>query len=166
MGTTPTSKAPFANCHSVARRSETRSGCGENWSYGRISQSGRRNARSFGANHAISAAMRSASCAEAVRTRSGACAAVRRASQRASAEPLASSEGRDTERCALGQTTATGILPIFARHSAGPVRCTALPPESTATVTGMSFTSNSRIASMPRSAKASTREARIALETR
>ena len=40
-------------------------------------------------------------------------------------------------------TTATGILPIFARHSAGPVLWTALPVESTATVTGMSFTSNS-----------------------
>src|SRR6185436_14614894 len=39
------------------------------------------------------------------------------------------------------QTTATGILPIFARHSAGPLLCTELPPESTATVTGMSFTS-------------------------
>ena len=41
------------------------------------------------------------------------------------------------------QATATGIFPIFARHSAGPDLCTALPPESTATVTGMSFTSNS-----------------------
>ena len=39
--------------------------------------------------------------------------------------------------------TTTGILPIFARHSAGPLLWTALPAESTATVTGMSCTSNS-----------------------
>jgi hypothetical protein len=32
----------------------------------------------------------------------------------------------------------TGILPIFACHSFGPVMCTEVPPESTATVTGMS----------------------------
>ena len=41
------------------------------------------------------------------------------------------------------QTTATGILPIFACHSRGPVMCADVPPESTATVTGMSTTSNS-----------------------
>lgn len=41
------------------------------------------------------------------------------------------------------QATATGILPIFACHSFGPVSCTLVPLESTATVTGMSFTSNS-----------------------
>ena len=46
--------------------------------------------------------------------------------------------GRDA-----GQATATGILPIFACHSLGPVSCTLVPFESTATVTGMSFTSNS-----------------------
>ena len=34
------------------------------------------------------------------------------------------------------QATVTGILPIFARHSRGPVSCTALPFVSTATVTG------------------------------
>ncbi len=38
---------------------------------------------------------------------------------------------------------ATGILPIFACHSFGPVLCTEVPPASTATVTGMSTTSNS-----------------------
>ncbi len=37
----------------------------------------------------------------------------------------------------------TGIFPIFACHSAGPVWCTEVPRLSTATVTGMSFTSNS-----------------------
>ena len=41
------------------------------------------------------------------------------------------------------QATLTGILPIFACHSLGPVMCTELPCESTATVTGMSLTSNS-----------------------
>jgi hypothetical protein len=47
-------------------------------------------------------------------------------------------------RMRLGnQATLTGILPIFACHSFGPVMCTEVPSESTATVTGMSFTSNS-----------------------
>ena len=41
------------------------------------------------------------------------------------------------------QITATGILPIRACHSLGPVMCADVPPESTATVTGMSTTSNS-----------------------
>ena len=41
------------------------------------------------------------------------------------------------------QATTTGILPIFACHSFGPVWCTLLPRLSTATVTGMSCTSNS-----------------------
>ena len=41
-----------------------------------------------------------------------------------------------------------------------------LPGASTATVTGMSSTTNSWIASMPRSAKARTRAERIAFETR
>ena len=36
-----------------------------------------------------------------------------------------------------------GIFPILACHSRGPVWCTELPPESTATVTGMSSTVNS-----------------------
>ena len=66
----------------------------------------------------------------------------------------------------LAYATTTGILPIFARHCAGPVLCTALPSVSTATVTGMSFTSNSWMASMPRSAKASTRAFLIDLDTR
>ena len=39
------------------------------------------------------------------------------------------------------QATATGILPILACHSFGPVLCTLVPEESTATVTGMSCTS-------------------------
>jgi len=42
-----------------------------------------------------------------------------------------------------GQVAATGIFPIRARHSRGPVSCTEVPFASTATVTGMSRTSNS-----------------------
>ncbi len=41
------------------------------------------------------------------------------------------------------QPATTGIFPIFACHSFGPVWCTDVPCESTATVTGMSTTSNS-----------------------
>ena len=41
------------------------------------------------------------------------------------------------------QAATTGILPIRACHSFGPVMCAEVPPESTATVTGMSTTSNS-----------------------
>ena len=45
------------------------------------------------------------------------------------------------------QATATGMPPMLdlirASHSRGPVSCTETPFESTATVTGMSFTSNS-----------------------
>src|SRR5882672_2190870 len=37
----------------------------------------------------------------------------------------------------------TGTFPIFPHHSRGPVVCTAVPSLSTATVTGMSLTSNS-----------------------
>jgi hypothetical protein len=48
-----------------------------------------------------------------------------------------------TPLTADGQTLTTGIFPIFARHSAGPDLCTALPSLSTATVTGMSLTSSS-----------------------
>jgi hypothetical protein len=40
-------------------------------------------------------------------------------------------------------TTVTGIFPIFACHSRGPVLCTLVPSALTATVTGMSLTSNS-----------------------
>ena len=49
---------------------------------------------------------------------------------------------------------------------AGPVRWMDRPAVSTATVTGMSSTTNSWIASMPSSAKASTRAERIAFATR
>ena len=42
-----------------------------------------------------------------------------------------------------GQAVTTGIFPIRARHSRGPVSCTDAPLASTATVTGMSRTSNS-----------------------
>lgn len=41
------------------------------------------------------------------------------------------------------QAVATGILPIRACHSFGPVTWADVPPASTATVTGMSTTSNS-----------------------
>jgi len=44
---------------------------------------------------------------------------------------------------AYDAATATGIFPIFACHSRGPVSWTEVPVESTATVTGMSLTSNS-----------------------
>ncbi len=40
-------------------------------------------------------------------------------------------------------STVTGILPMRACHSLGAVLCTLVPLESTATVTGMSRTSNS-----------------------
>jgi hypothetical protein len=50
---------------------------------------------------------------------------------------------RDRSRANLNQLAATGILPIRALHSRGPVSCTDVPRESTATVTGMSLTSNS-----------------------
>src|SRR5262249_9042462 len=45
----------------------------------------------------------------------------------------------------LFQAAVTGIFSstILFDHSAGPVLCTEVPFESTATVTGMSFTSNS-----------------------
>ncbi len=41
------------------------------------------------------------------------------------------------------QATTTGIFPIRVCHSFGPVWCTDVPCESTATVTGMSCTVNS-----------------------
>jgi len=43
----------------------------------------------------------------------------------------------------VAHSTLTGILPMRACHSLGAVWCTDLPRASTATVTGMSFTSNS-----------------------
>jgi hypothetical protein len=53
---------------SVARRSETRSWCGEKLSYGSVSQSGSRRTRSSGANQGISSARRCASTAWAQTT--------------------------------------------------------------------------------------------------
>jgi len=50
---------------------------------------------------------------------------------------------RDRVRQRRRQATLTGILPMRACHSLGPVWCTDVPLESTATVTGMSLTSNS-----------------------
>ena len=50
---------------------------------------------------------------------------------------------RHPEAIPRPQATTTGIFPIFACHSFGPVWCTLLPRLSTATVTGMSCTSNS-----------------------
>ena len=44
---------------------------------------------------------------------------------------------------AVHQAAATAILPMRVRHSRGPVSCTEVPLQSTATVTGMSLTSNS-----------------------
>jgi len=46
-------------------------------------------------------------------------------------------------RSLAAYATVTGILPIFACHSFGPVLCTLVPLASTATVTGMSCTVNS-----------------------
>ena len=43
----------------------------------------------------------------------------------------------------LAHSTVSGILPMRRCHSRGPVSCTDVPLASTATVTGMSFTSNS-----------------------
>src|ERR1035438_389524 len=54
----------------------------------------------------------------------------------------------------------------FPRHALGPASCTETPSELTATVTGMSRTSNSYTASIPNSANATTRLARIACDTR
>jgi hypothetical protein len=62
--------------------------------------------------------------------------------------------------------SAIGSLPILMRHSFGPLSCTDSPRLSTATVTGISLTSNSRIASIPRSSNATMRDALIAFATR
>ncbi len=49
-----------------------------------------------------------------------------------------------SDRPADQPVTLTGLASaIFACHSAGPVRCTELPLTSTATVTGISSTTNS-----------------------
>lgn len=52
------------------------------------------------------------------------------------------------------------------RHSAGPVLCMQFPSTSTAIVTGMSWISNSKIASMPKSSNARTRADLMDLEIR
>ena len=52
----------------------------------------------------------------------------------------ASGENSDPDKA---YATTTGILPMRACHSLGPVSCTDVPCESTATVTGMSCTVNS-----------------------
>jgi small-conductance mechanosensitive channel len=52
-------------------------------------------------------------------------------------------EARRRPRGRAPQAVATGILPMRACHSFGPVWCTLVPEASTATVTGMSRTSNS-----------------------
>ena len=50
---------------------------------------------------------------------------------------------RPEGRLCFGNQALTGILPILICHSFGPVLCTEVPEESTATVTGMFSTSNS-----------------------
>ena len=50
--------------------------------------------------------------------------------------------GGEAQRLGV-QPATTGIFAIRAFHSAGPVSCTDVPCESTATVTGMSFSVNS-----------------------
>ena len=57
----------------------------------------------------------------------------------------AAGEDRPRSRASWTQAAVTGIFSstIFFDHSAGPVLCTDVPFASTATVTGMSFTSNS-----------------------
>ena len=62
--------------------------------------------------------------------------------RRASKVPFRNQEWRDAAPT-VRQPSTTGILPIRACHSFGPVLWTEVPCESTATVTGMSFTSNS-----------------------
>ncbi len=51
--------------------------------------------------------------------------------------------GRGVKPQRRRQAASTGIFAIRACHSFGPVSCTETPAESTATVTGMSRTSNS-----------------------
>src|SRR5882672_5348529 len=62
--------------------------------------------------------------------------------------------------------TAMGIPANFPAHALGPVSCTDTPSELTATVTGMSRTSNSYTASIPSSGKATMRLPRMAFDTR
>jgi len=57
--------------------------------------------------------------------------------------PVKRSMPARTRRPGRAYSAATGILPIFACHSRGPVWCTEVPSLDTATVTGMSLTSNS-----------------------
>ena len=51
--------------------------------------------------------------------------------------------GPRKDRFRGGDQDLTGILPILICYSCGPVSCTLVPAESTATVTGISWTSNS-----------------------
>ena len=51
--------------------------------------------------------------------------------------------GRSSSSAPRAQAATTGIFAMRAFHSAGPVSCTDVPCASTATVTGMSTTSNS-----------------------
>ena len=60
----------------------------------------------------------------------------------AAVRPAAQRARRCRERL-LRHAVVTVTLPILACHSFGPVSWTLVPVESTATVTGMSFTSNS-----------------------
>ena len=62
---------------------------------------------------------------------------------RTSCAPTSAVRGPPGRGAFVFYTTTTGILPIFERHSFGPVSCTEVPALSTATVTGMSLTSNS-----------------------
>src|SRR5690606_10461564 len=73
--------------------------------------------------------------------------AVHRSTQRGKkkpreARPIGAGRVRRDQRGA-DQATATGILPILACQSFGPSMWALVPPLSTATVTGMSTTSNS-----------------------
>ena len=68
------------------------------------------------------------------------------AADQAAGEHRPDAPQRATRGCPLFEHAAlTGIFSstIFFYHSAGPVLCTEVPFASTATVTGMSFTSNS-----------------------
>ena len=71
-----------------------------------------------------------------------------RAAAQADDEPLKKTGAWRLPDAAAAQAAATGMLlnsPVAMRfcHSAGPVMCALVPPASTATVTGMSTTSNS-----------------------
>jgi hypothetical protein len=52
-------------------------------------------------------------------------------------------QANDATQAAVTAMFLNSPVAIFLLHSAGPVVCTLVPPASTATVTGMSTTSNS-----------------------